>query len=141
MSWKFFGAAGVVMFVLIPAVAIFMAAPDAAVEGSGGAEPSYSEYVRWLNNDYYGALGVSRDAAPTDIKKAYRALSMIHHPDKAAKRKPGAYVGVGMGGGKEKERKKKKKKTMLSCLLLTNAMMYRMQGGWKQDGNRVLLID
>jgi hypothetical protein len=137
MSWKFFGAAGVVMFVLIPAVAIFMAAPDAAVEGSGGAEPSYSEYVRWLNNDYYGALGVSRDAAPTDIKKAYRALSMIHHPDKAAKRKPGAYVGVGMGGGKEKERKKKKKKNNVVVLAVDECNDVQdaggMETGWKQS--------
>jgi hypothetical protein len=134
MSWKFFGAAGVVMFVLIPAVAIFMAAPDAAVEGSGGAEPSYSEYVRWLNNDYYGALGVSRDAAPTDIKKAYRALSMIHHPDKAAKRKPGAYVAWAWGRGrKERKKTKQNKKKSVGVLAVDECNDVQDAGGMETE--------
>jgi curved DNA-binding protein len=34
-------------------------------------------------NDYYKILGVSRDAAADDIKKAYRKLAMKYHPDKA----------------------------------------------------------
>ena len=32
--------------------------------------------------DYYKILEISRDASSEDIKKAYRKLSMIHHPDK-----------------------------------------------------------
>ncbi len=32
--------------------------------------------------DYYDVLGVARDAAPDDIKKAYRKLAVRHHPDK-----------------------------------------------------------
>ncbi|MBS1226136.1 MAG: molecular chaperone protein DnaJ [Candidatus Aminicenantes bacterium] len=32
--------------------------------------------------DYYQVLGVARDAAPEQIKKAYRQLALKHHPDR-----------------------------------------------------------
>lgn len=35
--------------------------------------------------DYYKVIGVPRDADGRQIKAAYRKLSKIHHPDKAAK--------------------------------------------------------
>ena len=31
--------------------------------------------------DYYGTLGVGRDATPADLKKAFRKLARRHHPD------------------------------------------------------------
>lgn len=32
--------------------------------------------------DYYNTLGIPRDATQEEIKKAFRKLAMIHHPDK-----------------------------------------------------------
>jgi molecular chaperone DnaJ len=32
--------------------------------------------------DFYGILGVKRNANAADIKKAYRKLSLQYHPDK-----------------------------------------------------------
>ena len=36
----------------------------------------------YVEKDYYAALGVPKDAATADIKKAYRKLARDLHPDK-----------------------------------------------------------
>lgn len=38
--------------------------------------------IRMSKRDYYEVLGVAKDAAEADIKKAYRRLAMKHHPDR-----------------------------------------------------------
>lgn len=35
----------------------------------------------WLNKDYYKVLGVSKDAKPEQIKKAFRKIARENHPD------------------------------------------------------------
>ncbi|HEX2855857.1 MAG TPA: molecular chaperone DnaJ [Propionibacteriaceae bacterium] len=35
----------------------------------------------WLEKDYYKVLGVSKDAKPEDIKKAFRKIARENHPD------------------------------------------------------------
>src|SRR5438552_1165470 len=57
--------------------------------------------------DYYEVLGLSRDAAEADVKKAYRRLAMKHHPERNPEKRAaydrfghaGVQGGHGTGGG------------------------------------------
>ena len=61
-----------------------------AIAESHPSEPGISKDVRNAElelkkskrKDYYKILGVEKDAGDSDIKKAYRKLAIVHHPDK-----------------------------------------------------------
>lgn len=40
------------------------------------------ELKKSKRKDYYKILGIGKDATDTEIKKAYRKLAVVHHPDK-----------------------------------------------------------
>ena len=40
------------------------------------------ELKKSKRKDYYKILGLEKDATDNDVKKAYRKLAIIHHPDK-----------------------------------------------------------
>ncbi|KAK3620431.1 hypothetical protein LTR56_023403 [Elasticomyces elasticus] len=62
-----------------------------AKEANGGMTQKMQELMqkaktllkRSKQKDYYKVLGVSRDADAREIKKAFRRLTVLHHPDKA----------------------------------------------------------
>jgi curved DNA-binding protein CbpA len=43
---------------------------------------SIIEGIKGAGKDYYGILGVAKDATQADIKKQYRKLALLLHPDK-----------------------------------------------------------
>ncbi|TID24523.1 TPR-like protein [Venturia nashicola] len=61
-----------------------------SIAGSNPSEPGIAQEVRNAElelkkskrKDYYKILGVEKDADETAVKKAYRKLAIIHHPDK-----------------------------------------------------------
>jgi DnaJ family protein C protein 3 len=71
---------------------------EAAIRTLDGAKehhPSHNKIQELLQNahnllkrskqkDYYKVLGLSRDAEEREIKKAYRKLTKVYHPDKAS---------------------------------------------------------
>lgn len=61
-----------------------------AIADNNPSEPGIQKEVRNAElelkkskrKDYYKILGVEKDAGENDIKKAYRKLAIVHHPDK-----------------------------------------------------------
>ena len=61
-----------------------------SIAESNPSEPGISKDIRDAElelkkskrKDYYKILGVEKDASDNNIKKAYRKLAIVHHPDK-----------------------------------------------------------
>lgn len=61
-----------------------------AIQEANPSEPGIARDIRNAElelkkskrKDYYKILGIQKDATETEIKKAYRKLAIIHHPDK-----------------------------------------------------------
>jgi DnaJ family protein C protein 7 len=61
-----------------------------AIQEENPSEPNIAKDIRnaeleekkALRKDYYKILGIEKDATEQQIKKAYRKLAIVHHPDK-----------------------------------------------------------
>jgi DnaJ family protein C protein 7 len=61
-----------------------------SIQEANPSEPGIAQDIRNAElelkkskrKDYYKILGIEKDASETEIKKAYRKLAIVHHPDK-----------------------------------------------------------
>jgi curved DNA-binding protein CbpA len=60
--------------------------------GEGACGASLEDKLTWSNNDYYGALGIEKSTTKSELRKAYRKLSLEFHPDKTTLPKDEATV-------------------------------------------------
>ncbi|KAI1713249.1 dnaJ domain-containing protein [Ditylenchus destructor] len=61
--------------------------PPATVKATSAVHPVRKASKRMEFKQYFDALGVSLDASPEDIKKAYRKKALVEHPDKGGDHK------------------------------------------------------
>ena len=76
VSWRWLAAT----------IIVLIATSASVVSGGTSSDESQNSkysYVDFMQNDYYGALGISKTASKAEIKRVYRKLSLELHPDKA----------------------------------------------------------
>jgi len=67
-----------------------------SIQEENASEPGIAKEIRNAElelkkskrKDYYKILGVEKDADENAIKRAYRKLAVVHHPDKVRQRTP-----------------------------------------------------
>ena len=82
-DWPFGSVAGMQFAAAPPFAAHLEANPRAPVQWKSDARCTtlIDRAQRQMDEDYYKLLGISRQATPDEIQKAYRSLARKYHPD------------------------------------------------------------